>query len=161
MLCLLVSCKDTDNSGGSDNQKNKDRIKVIYTALETGDMSKLDSIIDKDVIDHQNNDAKSIDTMKKFFSELHNNVTGLKIEQIANATDGDYNLDFNHTSGDVTAPVMGMSAGAKLDFLGVDICKIKDGKITEHWGFIDPAAMMKMMSAPPKMEEKKDTSKKM
>ena len=39
-----------------------------------------------------------------------------------------------------------MPAGSALDEKGVDVIKLnKDGQMIEHWGFVDPAAMMKHM----------------
>ena len=61
---------------------------------------------------------------------------------------------------------MGMPAGSKMDEKGVDVIKLKDGKMVEHWGFVDPVAMMKHMQSMPmndkmdKNEDMKDSMKK-
>jgi len=39
---------------------------------------------------------------------------------------------------------MGMTAGNKMDDKSVDVVKIKDGKMVEHWGFLDWQDVMKM-----------------
>lgn len=155
LLCFFISCKDTSTTSTSSNtesEKNKANSKIIYNALETGDVSKLDSVIDKDIVDHQLNDVKGLDSVKKFFVQFHSSVKDLKIESIANATDGDYNFDLNRTTGTVTATIMGIPAGTKLDMTTVDVAKIKDGKAVEHWGFMDPKDMMKMMGGDHKMD---------
>ena len=54
-----------------------------------------------------------------------------------------------------------------MDENSVDVVKIKDGKMVEHWGFVDPGAMMKQMQAMPmstmpmdsKMKGKKTVAK--
>ena len=41
-----------------------------------------------------------------------------------------------------------MPAGP-IDMNGVEVVRFKDGKAVEHWGFMQPADMMKMMAPPP------------
>jgi ketosteroid isomerase-like protein len=53
---------------------------------------------------------------------------------------------------------MGMPAGTLMNENVVDLVKIKDGKITEHWGYVDPAAMMKQMKESGSINQKKDTT---
>jgi hypothetical protein len=55
-------------------------------------------------------------------------------------------------------PSMGMPAGTNVDMSPIEVSKFKDGKATEHWTFMQPAEMMKMM---PAMGNKMDTTKKM
>ena len=168
MLCLLISCNDAGTSSSttetSANEKNKADFKVIYNALETGDVSKLDSIIDKDMVDHTPfGDVKGIDSLKKFFVEFHKHTKDVKVESIATGTDGDYVLDYNRMTGTFTAPFMGMPAGP-MNMTTVDVVRLKDGKAVEHWGFMDVQDVMKMPGgAPPadnKMAAPVDTSKK-
>ena len=46
-------------------------------------------------------------------------------------------------------PMMGMKAGQQGDMQTVEVCKHgADGKITDHWGFMYMADMMKMMPKP-------------
>jgi predicted SnoaL-like aldol condensation-catalyzing enzyme len=161
MLCFFISCNDsgtTSSTNNSQSEKNKADSKTINNALETGDLSKLDSLIDKDIVDHgdPNGDVKGLDNVKKFFVQFHNSVKDLKIESIANATDGDYNLDLNRTTGTVTAPFMGMPAGTNMDMTIVDVVRIKDGKAVEHWAYSDPRDMMKHMKDMPPMDNKMD-----
>jgi hypothetical protein len=44
---------------------------------------------------------------------------------------------------------MGMKAGQKMEVNSVDVAKFKDGKAVEHWIFMDPNDMMKMMMSSP------------
>jgi predicted SnoaL-like aldol condensation-catalyzing enzyme len=79
------------------------------------------------------------------FTQMHDNISNLKIESIANATDGDYDFDLNNMTGTTKNAFMGLPANTKLDMMSVDVVKIKDGKAVEHWGYVDPNEMMKMM----------------
>lgn len=153
IFCFLFSCNQpastSTDTTTSQAEKNKASSMAVYKAFETGDMSKLDSFIDKDIVDHNGgpNGAgiNGLDSLKKMFMQMHDNISDLKIESIANATDGDYNFDLNHMTGTTKNAFMGMPANTKLDMMSVDVVKIKDGKAVEHWGYADPNEMMKMM----------------
>ena len=167
MLCFLIACNDTGTSTSttenSANEKNKADFKLIYNALETGEVSRLDSIIDKDIVDHTPfGDVKGIDSLKKFFVEFHNHTKDVKVESIATGTDGDYVLDYNRMTGTLTSAFMGLPAGP-LNMTAVDVVKLKDGKAVEHWGFMDVQDVMKMPGGAPPMDNKMapvDSSKK-
>ena len=151
IFCLLMSCKESTTSGSMDNnsqaEKNKANSKEIYHAIETGDVSGLDSIVDKDFVDHSgpNGDVKGLDSLKKMFSQMHSQIDNIKIESFSNATSGDYNFDLNRMTGTTNSAFMGMPANTKFDMTGVDVVKIKNGKAVEHWAYVDPNEMMKMM----------------
>ena len=147
MLCFLMSCKDSSTMVNISMQEtNKANSLKIHKAIETGDVSGLDSIIDKDFVDHSgpNGDVKGLDSLKALFTMIHSHVPDVKITAIANATDGDYNFDYNRMTGTTNSEFLGMPANYKFDMTGVDVLKIKDGKIVEHWSYADPNEMMKM-----------------
>ena len=137
------------DSSTSQAEKNRAGTMAVYKAIETGDVSGLDSVIDKDAIDHSGGanggEIKGLDTLKKMFTQMHDNISDLKIESIANATDGDYDFDLNHMTGTTKNAFMGMPANTRMDMMTVDVVKIKDGKAVEHWSYQDPNDMMKMM----------------
>jgi len=172
IFCFLMSCKDsTTTHNNSMQETNKANSKKVSNAIETGDVSGLDSIIDKDIVDHSgpNGDLKGIDSVKAFFLMIHSHIPDVKIESIANATDGDYNFDLNRMTGTTNSAFMGLPANYKMDMMSVDVVKIKNGKSTEHWGFSQPRDMMEMMqhmnmdtsmsTGENKMKNNMDTSK--
>lgn len=165
MLVSLISCNDSATTSTSNNdvqEKNKANFKLIHNALETGDVSKLDSIIDKDIVDHGSpmGDVKGIDSVKKFFVNFHSHTKDVKIESIATATDGDYVFDYTRMTGTIVTPFMGMPAGP-MDMTSIDLVKLKDGKAVEHWSFMDIRDAMKMMGGhKPDDKMAKDTTKK-
>ncbi len=166
ILCFFVSCKDNDtaetSNTHSNNEKNIANNKEVYRAMETGDVSRLDSIIDKDIIDHGDmGDIKGIDTLKRMFSQMHNRVKNLKMESIAEATSGDYHFAYVRMRGTTNDASMGIPAGTEMDMTGIDLVKIKDGKAVEHWGFTQGRDMMKMMSMDPNMKPCMDKMMKM
>ncbi|MDB5207376.1 MAG: SnoaL-like polyketide cyclase [Flavisolibacter sp.] len=157
-LFLLISCNETkDSSSNAANgdhsamvKDNTEKNKMIYQALETGDVSKLDSVLSKDIVDHEGNmgkDIVGIDSVKQFIANIHNYFDGLKMESMSEATsaDGVYHFAMVRMRGKAKANPWGMPVGKDIDDTSVDVVKIKDGKATDHWSFTSQKDMMEMM----------------
>ena len=167
LLCFLISCKDAGPSSTSDEtQKNLDANNRVMKAIETGDSVTIDSLIADDAVDHMGPNGQEVnggDKIKHMLIDMHNHVKDMKFDIISSAANGDYVFTLSNISGTMTDASMGMPAGTKMDEKTVDVVKVKDGKMTEHWGFVDPAAMMKHMQempAMPQMDHKMDTTQK-
>lgn len=167
LLCFFISCKNSGSSPTSDEtQKNLDANTRVMKAIETGDSATIDSLIADDAVDHMGPNGQEIkggSNIKRMLVDMHNHVKDLKFDIISEAANGDYVFTFSNISGTMLDSSMGMPAGTKMDEKNVDVVKVKDGKMTEHWGFVDPAAMMKHMQempAMPPMDHKMDSTKK-
>jgi predicted SnoaL-like aldol condensation-catalyzing enzyme len=158
---LLISCDErTDSSGSpdeSDNmtvaRSNSENSREIYRAIETGDVSNLDSIIDENIIDHNAGaDGKDImgrDSVKYFISQIHNYFDGLKVEHVSDATsaDGNYHFALVRMTGKTKENPWGMPVGMDMDDTMVDVVKMKDGMAIEHWGFMSQQDHNEMMGS--------------
>jgi ketosteroid isomerase-like protein len=155
----LFSCNNsenkTDDSGNHDHmekaKKSTESIKTVYHAIETGDVSGLDSIMAEDVVDHNANpdgtDMKGRDNIKKMLGEIHTYFDNLKMEYITDALSEDGTTQFTQVrmTGKAKANPWGMPEGKDIDDMSVDVVKIKDGKATDHWGFMSMKDMQEMM----------------
>jgi len=170
---VIISCNDTAKVAGTNDEKmgdnrNHENMQEVYRAIETGDVSKLDSIMADDVVDHNANtdgtDAKGRDSVKKMISSIHTYFEdGLKMDVLSDATsaDGNYHYTTVRMKGKAKANPWGMPVGQDVDDTSVDVVKLKDGKATDHWGFMsngDISEMMKKMQGP--MPPAKDAKKK-
>jgi len=165
LLFFFISCTDTETKtttgDNSQNEKNLANNREVYKAMETGDVSKIKEFIDKDAVDHGGNpdgsDLKGGDSIMAMLGKVRSGFSDIKMEVIANATNGDYLFALNHLTGTTNStPVWGMPPNTKIDSKHVDVIKIKDGKVTDHWGFMDPKEMMAMMGGDHKMDNKMD-----
>jgi len=149
ILVLLVACtskEDSSTTKSSENENMNAKSRAVYKAIETGDVSGLDSIIDKDFVDHTAmGDVRGLDSIKAMLGDMHNHFDGLKFDVIAQATDGEYHFSLVNFSGTVKDDYMGMKAGTKMDMKGIDLVRIKNGKAVEHWDFMASSEMAKMM----------------
>ena len=157
MLCFFISCKDSgtssttsSSSGNSMNDSNLEKNRRVMKAIETGDSATINALIADDAVDHQGvngHEVKSGDSIKHMLIDMHNHMKDLKFDMIADAANGDYIFSLSTFKGTCTDGSMGMPAGTVMDQKTVDVIKVKDGKMVEHWGFVDPNEMMKMMSS--------------
>lgn len=142
-LFLLVSCNETKDANGMSNEaankKNAENHEMVLRAIESGDVSKLDSFISKDAVDHDvmGRDLVGLDSIKTFLSSLHNYFDGLKCEVLQSATspDGQYFYATVRMTGKAKANPWGMPVGMDMDDTNVDVVKMKDGKAVDHWNF--------------------------
>ena len=153
--CMLVSCKGDDAS--ANNQKLKDDNAKVYKALETGDVSQIKDLMAADGVDHggapDGSDIKGADSILASISRIHTCFEpGLKFNIINQAVDGEYLYALTEMNGKTTAnPGMGMPPSTEMNMKSVDVVKLKDGKMTDHWAFASTADMMKMMGGGPGM----------
>lgn len=150
MLCFFISCKDesTSSTAGNDsNSKNLENSRKVTKAIETGDSAVINNLIADDAVDHAgpHGDVKGGDSVRHMLSDMHNHVKDLKMNIVADAANGDYVFSFNSFTGTASDASMGMPAGSKMDGKSVELVKVKDGKMVEHWTFVDPMEMMKQM----------------
>jgi hypothetical protein len=171
-FALVTSCEtkvsdsaSTSNQAAADH--NAEGTKKVYHALESGDVSALDSLFTADVIDHNGGangeDVKGIDSVKSMIGQIHNYFDGLKMELLHHATsaDGEYHYATVRMTGKAKANPWGMPVGMDIDDTSVDMMRMKDGKCAEHWGFMsmqdvnEMMAGMKQAPPPPPKEKKK------
>ena len=145
--CLLIACNQTKDSitVGIENdhaamaKRNDEKIREVYRAIETGDVSKLDTFIADNVMDHERTpdgrEINNLDNLKKFLVDMHNHFKDLKFDFIAHATGGDYHFTMVNMYGISTDDQFGMPANTTMNAPFVDVVRLRDGKIVEHWGF--------------------------
>lgn len=164
-MFMLLSCNDSatddtkdgvgttaDNDRAELEKRNSQTTREVYRAIETGDVSKLDSFISKDVVDHEGNNGKDVvglDSLKYHLGKMHTYFDGLKMEVLSEGTssDGNYHFAMARMRGKSKENPWGMPVGIDVDDTFVDVVKIKDGMATEHWGFMSMKDMYEMMSA--------------
>jgi predicted SnoaL-like aldol condensation-catalyzing enzyme len=140
-----------DSSATSTEQQNLEKNRSVYKAIESGDSATIRSLIADDAVDHQGpagQELKGGDNIVRMLSDMHNHVKGLSFDVVTDAASGDYVFSMVNVKGTATDNTMGMPAGSSMDSKQVDVIKVKDGKMVEHWGFLDWQDVMKMGQQP-------------
>jgi len=152
----------------SQNMDQASKYQSIYmgvvSALDKGEVDKLDAYIASDAVDHDIDPAMTkktgLEGIKEMFKYYHKVFPDMKTTIHSMATSGD--LLFAHITftGTTSEPYMGMPANHKMSMDGVDIIRFKDDKAVEHWGFTANTDIMKMMSHDKMMNEGMDKKNK-
>ena len=151
-ITCFVACKNAGNENNSDAANaNAEKTKKVYHAIETGDTKGLDSIFSNDCVDHnagpKGEDVTGAANVIAELGKIHNYFDGLKMELLehATSTDGMYHFATVRMTGTAKENPWGMPPGMKMDNTSVDLVKMKDGKCTEHWGFMSQKDVNDMM----------------
>lgn len=146
---LLLSCevKKTDNTDNDAKEKNLTAIAEINKAIKSGDVSKLDQYIAADAVDHASpvGDVRGLDSIKSMISKVHTMGTNMQMQDLRTVADGEYVFQWMRLTGTTASADMGMPAGSNYDINAVQVSKFANGKLVEHWEFMQPADMAKMM----------------
>jgi len=146
---IFVSC-DSKSEGGmsATAKKNVEVNEAIFKAIESGDFSKMGDYIAADAIDHSGDqgDVVGLENIVADLKKYHEMSPDMKMTHIKTMADDDHVITWSKSSGTMN--------GQKMEMTAVEIAKFKDGKAIEHWMYMDPKDMMKMMS--PATEHKMD-----
>jgi predicted ester cyclase len=152
---LFISCdNDKDEHSMSDKaEKNLAAQHGVINCFDTKDFSKFGDFIAEDFIDHagQNGDIIGLANAKTEFENMVKTLADNKSEIILELANDDYVITWLRFTGTLATDNidMGMKAGDKYDMKSMELSKFKDGKAIEHWVFMEPAEMMKMMGSMP------------
>ena len=143
---FISACSDDNGDSSGDNLGDSSVSNVyrqILKGIETGDSALLAKYLASDATLHGGSpDGEDIkgDSLISMLAGFKNDVKGLKLEIIEEATNDDHFFAVVRTTG--TNP-----AGNKMDSRSVEITKVKNGKATDIWSYIEHSQVMKTMSA--------------
>jgi predicted ester cyclase len=149
---ILLSC---NNSGGlsATAKKNMEVNNAIMKAYEAGDFSKMGDYIAVDAVDHGSDHGvvKGLDSIVADMKRYRAMMPDMKSTVTRSVADDEYVFTW--------AKIAGTMNGQKIEMSSVDVSQFKDGKAVDHWMFMDPNDMMKMMPPMPAPVETKDENK--
>jgi len=157
LSCFITCTNNSAHEGTSEKaHKNMENLRAVINMFEKGDFSKAGDYIAADAVDHSSptgGEIKGLDSLKAMFAQMSGTMSNVKNEIKKELADDDYSMVWIRQTWTQKTddPMMGMKAGQNGDMQTVEVCKHgADGKITDHWGFMSMADMMKMMPQMPK-----------
>ena len=158
-IMACIGCTDTAVTKDKDQeQKNLEAARKVARAFENGDVSGIDSVVADDFVDHTDRgDKVGRDSLKAMVNLVRTSFKDMKMETRREVADEDYVYQWMRYTG-TSDGTMGMPAGP-YDMHVMEISRFRDGKVVEHWGYMDMAEMMKMMGQQPQGMATPDTSK--
>lgn len=133
--------------------KNKENLKQAYAEVFTaGKLEALEKYVASDVIEHQVPPGAvdpqiGAEAVKQFLTMFRTAFPDMKVEVLDMVAEGDKVVARCKLTGTHKGDFAGMAAtGKSISVEMIDIVRMKDGKIAEHWGLSNDAAMMQQLS---------------
>ena len=147
-VVVLISCKEHHNPMEA---KYKAAYVAVNKILDNGNVDELDAYVAEDAVDHQMDpsitDKTGLAGIKEVFKYYHRIFPDMKTTIYSMAVSGDTLFGYISSTGTTSEPFMGMPAGQKQTMNAVDVLVFEDGKMKDHWGFMDMSDVMKMMQS--------------
>lgn len=124
----------------ADNSSNKDVVSRFYNDVFIGhDMGRLGEYMRDDYIQHNQDCPQGKAGFVKFFDVIFAAVPDFKYTLKQMVAEGDIVMAYSTTSGTHTGGAwLGKKAtGSPLRFDVIDVFRLEDGKIAEHWDVAD------------------------
>jgi predicted ester cyclase len=110
----------------------------IVEAANTGRLNEGLALIDPDVLDHvggSSGDRRGIDAWREKWEHMHDGLRDVSATIERNVEAGDtsvnrYTLRATHTA-----------SGRRYEIQGLDMIRVRNGRLVEHWALADLAAM--------------------
>jgi predicted SnoaL-like aldol condensation-catalyzing enzyme len=167
ILLGLVACKNEKTKDSTDTkgelketkmddvvQKNIETTRSFYPMFEKGDWAGIEKICAPSFQDHSPmvppGTASNRDSLMKYLKATREAYPDMKMEVLHAAGTDDMVFVHYHFTGTNTGSFLGMPpTNKKIDYMGVDLLRIKDGQAVEHWDYADNVTYMKQMGMLP------------
>lgn len=130
--------------------------RVYEEGFSQNNLDVLDELIASDFTDHNPNPGQppGLEGLKQFISSMHTVLSGLQVNVEDMVAEGDKVVARLRISGTHQGEFMGNApTGNQVTFTGIDILRIDNGKVVEHWGNVDELGMLRQLGVIPESEE--------
>jgi predicted ester cyclase len=112
--------------------------RAIDQGFNTGNLAELDRLVAGDFVEHQFGGTPGLEGFKSLVRELRTAFPDLHMTIEVSVCAADKVWARLRCRGTQTAPLMGIPpTGRSIDTVAIEICRIADGKLAEHWGVPD------------------------
>ena len=133
-------------------EENKAIARRGYEAINQNNLDTLDEVVASDMTDHDPapGQAPGLEGVKHYFSSLHAAFPDVRMDVEDMIAEGDKVVARVSVSGTHRGEFMGIApTGNRVTIAGIDILRMANGKIVEHWGKFDDLGMMQQLGVIP------------
>lgn len=130
-------------------------IKRFYEdVIANGDLTLIDELTTDDIADHEEGlpgQPSGREGVKFFVNAIKEAFPDIRVKSIEPMlTDGSLEAARVILTGTHEGELMGVAAtGKTVEFESIDIIRVEDGKVAEHWGVTDTMSLMQQLGAIP------------
>ena len=133
-------------------EENKAIARRGYQAINQKNLDALDEVVAPDMTEHDPapGQAPGLEGVKQYFSSLHAAFPDVQMDVEEMIAEADKVVARVSVSGTQRGEFMGIApTGNRVAITGIDILRVADGKIVEHWGNFDDLGMMQQLGVIP------------
>lgn len=120
--------------------------RIIDEGFNQGRLDGLAEIVAPDLIEHQSGADSGLEGLKALIRSLREPFPDLRLAIEATATSGDTVWARIRARGTNTGNLWGRPAtGASMDITVIDVARVVDGHLVEHWGVADRLGMLQQL----------------
>jgi len=120
--------------------------RMLDEGFATGNADVVDELCSPDLIEHQfgvsGTGAEAIAQVKAAIRQVHEVVPDMSYTVEDSAQSGDIVWIRVRGRGTATGPFFGPPSGNPIDITVIDVARVVDGRIVEHWGVPDRFALL-------------------
>lgn len=120
--------------------------RMFDEGFATGDTAVVDELCSPELVEHQfglaGTGAAAVQHVKDAIRDVHAAFPDVSFTIEGTVEDGDTIWVRVRGRGTATGPFFGPPSGRPVDFTVVDIARVVDGRIVEHWGVPDRFAIL-------------------
>ena len=130
----------------------KDLLRRFYERVTDGDLAVVDELVADDFVEHEGFPGLEPGKpgVKQFFALFRSAFPDLRMEPQEMLAEGDLVCARVSITGTHRGEFMGVQPNGKpIAIEAMDMLRIRDGRMTEHWGVTDSMALMQQIGAGP------------
>jgi predicted ester cyclase len=120
--------------------------RIFDEGFATGNDSIVDEVCAPDLLEHQfgtsGTGAEAIEHVKASIRDVHGAFPDIRFTIEDSAESGDVIWVRVRGNGTATGPFFGPPSGRPIDFTVIDVARVVDHRIVEHWGVPDRFAVL-------------------
>ena len=120
--------------------------RMFDEGFATGDDTIVDELCSADLVEHQfglaGRGAEAVEHVKAAIRDVHRMAPDLRFTIEDAVESGDTIWVRVRGRGTANGPFFGPPSGRPLDFTVIDVARVVDGRIVEHWGVPDRFAVL-------------------
>jgi predicted ester cyclase len=120
--------------------------RVINEGFNNGRLDSLDHIVAVDLIEHQRGAEGGLEGLRALIRSLREPFPDLRLEIQDTSTTGDVVWARIRARGTNTGSLWGRApTGASMEITVIDVARVVDGRLVEHWGVADRLGMLQQL----------------
>jgi predicted ester cyclase len=124
--------------------------RLVEVGIGGGDAAVIDKLVDPDGIEHQRGHEPGVAGIHRLSTDLHRRLSALEIRVEDSVVDGDRVWLRSRARGMSSGPFLGLPpTGRQVEVEVFDICRIRGGRIVEHWGLADQMGLLLQLGFEP------------